>query len=85
MGDVDRNGIGIVSINIDGNRPTSVRKKELAVIVGKGTKLVTVIQQLLLDEFHPSIRSHVSKSNSGRLILSDNDISNWLSIHKSVR
>ena len=73
------------NLKLDENRPNSLKKKELAVIVGKGTKLVTVIQELLLTEFHPSIRSHVSKTNSGRLILSDVDISNWISLHKSLR
>ena len=61
------------------------KRKELVVIVGKGDKLVSSIQKLLTDEFHPPVRSHVSKSNSGRLLLSDIDISKWLAIHNSVR
>ena len=61
------------------------KRKELVVIVGKGDKLVSSIQKLLTDEFHPPVRSHVSKSNSGRLLLVDSDISKWLAIHKSVR
>jgi pentatricopeptide repeat protein len=61
------------------------KRRELVVIVGKGDKLVSSIQKLLTDEFHPPIRSHISKSNSGRLLLSDVDISKWLAIHNSVR
>jgi hypothetical protein len=61
------------------------KKNDFIVIVGKGTKLVHVIQQQLLDEFHPSIRSLLSRRNTGRLILYENDICKWLEIHKSVR
>ena len=66
-------------------RSIPTKRKELVVIVGKGDKLVSSIQKLLTDEFHPPVRSHVSKSNSGRLLLVDSDISKWLAIHNSVR
>jgi pentatricopeptide repeat protein len=67
------------------NSKKAGKKRELAVIVGKGRKLVPVIQKLLLEEFHPSVRSSVSKTNSGRLLLCEGDISKWLAIHKSLR
>ena len=69
--------------NSDGKIKT--KKRALAIIVGKGNILVTEIKRQLLTEFHPSIRSSISKTNSGRLLLVENDVSNWISIHKSLR
>jgi hypothetical protein len=58
------------------------RPRELTVIVGKGGKLCSVIQRALLDDFRPSIRSYVSQTNSGRLLLSEKDTAAWLNVHK---
>jgi hypothetical protein len=80
--DVDN---GVLMNTYKPNNKTMKKKNAYIVIVGKGTKLVNVIQQQLLDEFHPSIRSLLSRRNSGRLILYENDIGKWLEIHKSVR
>ena len=66
-------------------RKTTSHQKGVSVIVGKGAKLVTAIQRVLAEDFHPSIRSHVSQINSGRILLSAVDIEKWLSIHRSLR
>ena len=58
------------------------RIKELTVIVGKGGKLASVIQRELTDDFRPPVRSYVSKTNSGRLLLSEKDIVAWLNYHR---
>ena len=36
----------------------------------------------MLDEFRPPIRSYVSKTNAGRLLLSEKDLTAWMSIHR---
>ena len=61
---------------------TRRRPRELTVIVGKGGKLSSVIQRTLHDDFRPSIRSYVSQTNSGRLLLSEKDTAAWLNVHK---
>jgi pentatricopeptide repeat protein len=69
----------------DGGASFESRGKCLTIIVGKGKKLLSEIQQQLSREFHPSLKSYVSQKNSGRLIVPVSEVAAWLQVHKSLR
>jgi pentatricopeptide repeat protein len=53
----------------------------LTVITGKGEKLKDAVKDQLSSEFSPPIKCSVLNGNAGRLVLDENDVKAWLSVH----